>query len=122
MLFRSYEKSGLLPQIAKRRGGIRDFGPNDINALGIIECLKKTGMSLTDIRQFMEWVAVGDDSIQQRYDMFVERKRVAQEQLESLNKTLEIIDFKIKYYAKALKAGTLAIYDGKKPRMPDFFK
>ncbi len=118
---RFYEKSGLLPPIAKKRGGVRDFGPRDIEALEIIECLKKTGMSLAEIRQFMEWVAAGDDTIQQRYDMFIERRRIATEQIDMLNKTLKIIDYKIKYYGDALRAGTLKIYDNKNMKMPDFF-
>lgn len=117
---RFYEKSGLLPDIAKR-GGIRDYGPRDINALSVIECLKKSGMPLADIKTFMEWCNMGDATIKNRYDMFVQRKQAVQSQLAEIQKTLKIIDFKIDYYGKALKAGTLAIYDDNKPKLPDYF-
>lgn len=118
---RFYEKAGLLPDVAKKRGGIRDYCDRDIGTLGIIECLKKTGMPLADIKKYMDWCALGDKTLKQRYDMFIERKNAAQRQLTEIQKTLKIIDYKINYYARAVKAGTLAIYDGKKLKRPDFF-
>ncbi len=119
---RFYEKAGLLRDVAKRSGGVRDFGPADMRRLGMIECLKKTGMSLSDIKIFMDWCDGGDDTIKQRYDMFVERKQHVQSQLAEIKRTLKIIDFKIDYYARALRAGTLHIYDKNPPKMPDYFE
>lgn len=119
---RFYEKSGLLPDVAKKRGGIRDYCDADINALGIIECLKSTGMPLRDIKTFMDWCAQGDKTIKNRYEMFLGRRAAVQEQLSTIKRTLKIIDFKIKYYGDALQAGTLSIYDEKKLKQPNFFK
>ena len=96
---RFYEKSGLLPMLAKRRGGVRDFCENDLRALGIIECLKKTGMTLAEIRQYMEWNAQGDKTIKQRYDMFIQRRDAVMQQMNDMQKTLEMVNYKIKYYA-----------------------
>ena len=118
---RFYEKSGLLPMLAKRRGGVRDFCDNDLRALGIIECLKKTGMTLAEIRQYMEWNAQGDKTIKQRYDMFIQRRDAVMQQMNDMQKTLEMVNYKIKYYARAMRAGTMSIYDGKANKQPDFF-
>ncbi len=118
---RFYEKMGLMPDVAKRGGGIRDYCDRDIDRLGIIECLKKTGMSLTDIKTFIDWCAMGDKTIQQRYDMFINRRAAVMAQMAEIQKMLKIIDYKIKYYDRARKAGTLAIYDGKKSKLPSFF-
>lgn len=117
---RFYEKAGLLPDIAKR-SGIRDYGPRDIEALSVIECLKKSGMSLADICQFMRWCAAGDKTIRQRRDMFTERRRATLAEMQQLKKTLKIIEFKIDYYERALQAGTLHIYDQNPPKAPDYF-
>ena len=119
---RFYEKSGLIRNVAKRAGGVRDYGPNDLNTLSMIECLKKTGMSLNDIRTFIQWCDGGDETISQRHNMFLERRAAVMAQIAELKNTLKIIDFKIKYYGDAMAAGTLAIYDNNKPKMPDFFK
>lgn len=118
---RFYEKMGLMPDVAKRGGGIRDYCDRDIDRLGVIECLKKTGMSLTDIKTFIDWCAMGDKTIQQRYDMFIDRRNAVIAQMAEIQKMLKIIDYKIKYYDRARKAGTLAIYDGKKSKLPSFF-
>ena len=118
---RFYEKMGLMPDVAKRGGGIRDYCDRDIDRLSIIECLKKTGMSLTDIKTFIDWCAMGDKTIQQRYDMFIGRRDAVMAQMAEIQKMLKIIDYKIKYYDRARKAGTLAIYDGKKSKLPSFF-
>ncbi|MDE6478355.1 MAG: MerR family transcriptional regulator [Alphaproteobacteria bacterium] len=118
---RFYEKSGLMPDTAKRRGGIRDYCDTDIERLGIIECLKKTGMPLRDIKTFMQWCAQGDASIEQRYQMFIQRKEIVRQQMAELKKTMAVIDFKIKYYGDARDAGTLDIYKDKKIKKPVFF-
>lgn len=119
---RFYDKTGLLPAVAKKRGGIRDFCDADLETLGVIECLKNTGMSLRDIKIFMQWCAQGDKTIKNRHDMFLQRRHAVEQQLSEIKKTLKIIDFKIKYYGDALAAGTLAIYDKQKPKLPDYFK
>lgn len=119
---RFYDKAGLLSDVARRRGGVRDFGPADMTRIGMIECLKKTGMSLADIRVFIDWCAAGDDTIQQRYDMFVAREQIVRQQIAELKRTLKVIEFKRDYYARARDAGTLAIYAKNPPKMPDYFK
>ena len=119
---RFYEKAGLMGDVAKTRGGLRDYGPTDLERLGVIECLKMTGMPLRDIKQFMDWCTMGDKTIRERHDMFVARRRDVDRQMAALKRTRRIIDFKIKYYADALAAGTLHIYDKNKPKLPDFFK
>ena len=48
--------------------------------LQIIECLKTTGMSIKDIKIFIDWCIQGDNSLQQRYEMFLERKKALQKQ------------------------------------------
>lgn len=53
---RYYDKQGLFPAL-ERTSGIRQFGDTELEALRVIECLKKAGMEIKDIRLFMEWCA-----------------------------------------------------------------
>ena len=46
---RYYDKEGLFPDI-QRRSGIRIFSDREVEKLRMIECLKKTGMEIRDIR------------------------------------------------------------------------
>ena len=70
-------------------------------------------MPMKDIQQFIQWVQQGDASLQEHYDMFLERRKAVQKQLEELQKTLEFVEFKCWYYGTALEAGTEAIHQKK---------
>ena len=107
---RYYDKQGLLPFMERRESGYRMFSDGDIAMLQVIECLKKSGMSIKDIRQFSEWVLMGDDSLQERYEMFLERKRAVEAQMKDLQKTLDFINHKCWYYETAIAAGTEKIH------------
>ena len=50
---RYYDKQGLFPKLA-RESGIRKFSDNEIEALRVIECLKKSSLEIKDIKIFME--------------------------------------------------------------------
>lgn len=107
---RYYDKQGLLPFVERSESGYRSFSEADIGMLNMIECLKRTGMPIKEIKQFCQWVQQGDASLQQRYDMFQERRKAVQEQMEQLKKTMEVIEYKCWYYETALAAGTEAIH------------
>ncbi len=107
---RYYDKQGLLPYMERRESGYRMFSDGDIAMLRVIECLKKSGMSIKDIRQFSEWVLMGDDSLQERYEMFLERKKAVEAQMADLQKTLDFINHKCWYYETAIEAGTEKIH------------
>ncbi|WP_347562166.1 MerR family transcriptional regulator [Ruminococcus sp. AM42-11] len=53
---RYYDKEGFFPNL-ERKGNIRYFSDNELEALRIIECLKKSGLEIKDIKQFFIWVS-----------------------------------------------------------------
>lgn len=107
---RYYDKEGLLPLIERTPSGKRVFKESDMDALKIIECLKASGMPIKEIKAFIEWCSEGDSTLQQRYDMFLERKASVEAQMEELKKTMEVIEYKCSYYKTALKSGTEAVH------------
>ena len=60
---RYYDKEGLLPFVERSSGGIRLFRESDFEWLQVIGCMKKAGMSIRDIRQYIEQAQQGDDTI-----------------------------------------------------------
>ncbi|WNS79103.1 MerR family transcriptional regulator [Domibacillus sp. DTU_2020_1001157_1_SI_ALB_TIR_016] len=111
---RYYDKEGLMPFVERTPSGTRVFKESDIGALKIIECLKATGMPIKEIKSFIDWCSEGDSTLQQRYDMFMERKASVEAQMEELRKTMEVIDHKCMYYKTALDAGTEDIHKNDK--------
>ena len=107
---RYYDKQGLLPFMERKESGYRIFSEEDIAMLRVIECLKKSGMPIKDIRQFSKWVQMGDNSLQERYEMFLERKRTVEAQMAELQETIDFINHKCWYYETAIEAGTEKIH------------
>lgn len=103
---RYYDKEGLFPSMERSNGGIRVFSDTEIEILGIIECLKTSGVPIKDIKQYLDWCEEGDASLQKRRDMFYERLEVVTKQMEDLQNTMNTIKYKCWYYDMALAAGT----------------
>ena len=97
---RYYDKEGLLPNI-KRKNGIRVFEDMDLRLMGLLTCLKNTGMPIKRIRDYVELTSKGD-----RYEIIKAQRQFVLDQIEQLQYYLEELDFKDWYYNKALAAGS----------------
>ena len=82
-----------------------------METLSMIGCLKKAGMSIKDIKQFMDGCHQGDSTISQRKELIKKQRRAVEEQIRQLNETLDVLDYKQWYYETAEKAGTCKIHD-----------
>lgn len=101
---RYYDKQGLFPGM-ERTSGIRKFGDREIESLRVIECLKKSGLEIKDIKQFMDWCVEGADTYPQRKELFEKQKEIVEAEIEHMNKVLDMIKFKCWYYEQALQDG-----------------
>ena len=101
---RYYDKEGLFPNL-ERSSGIRQFSDKEIETMKLIECLKRSGMEIKDIKQFIEWCSIGSETYQQRYEMFLKRKERVERELQQMQKTLDMLRYKCWYYEQALKDG-----------------
>ena len=101
---RYYDKEGLFPDM-ERSNGIRRFGQRELEALRVIECLKKSGMEIKDIRQFMEWCAQGSSTYPQRRAMFIRQKESVEAEIARMNRVLDMLSFKCWYDEQAIKDG-----------------
>ena len=101
---RYYDKEGLFPGM-KRESGIRKFSDNEINALRVIECLKVSGLEIREIKQFMEWTTEGSTTYQQRKQLFETRLKIVEEEMDNLQKTMDMLKYKCWYYETAIQDG-----------------
>lgn len=101
---RYYDNEGLFPHLV-RSSGIRKFSENEIEALHMIECLKRSGLEIKEIKNFMELCAQGSSTYPQRYELFVKQRQAVEQEMQQLQKTLDMLRFKCWYYEQALKDG-----------------
>ena len=111
---RFYDKEGLLPFVERSEGGIRVFKDADYEWLQVIGCLKKTGMPLKDIREFIVMAIKGDDTIDGRLALITKQKESVEQQIAALEEVHRVLEFKQWYYETAKKEGTTDV----RRRMP----
>lgn len=120
---RYYDKEGLLPFVERSNGGIRIFKDEDFEWLGIIECLKKTGMPIKEIKEFVDWCVAGDATIDQRLALIKAQQEAVERQIQSMQENLKMLSYKRWYYETAKQAGSCSIHkDMKLSDVPEAYR
>lgn len=102
---RFYEKEGILSP-RRAENGTRRYSDEDVAQMEMMLCLKSTGMSLKDIREYFALVAQGDQTLSQRLEIFTRHRRHVLEEIDELQRHLQQLDRKIALTREALeKAG-----------------
>ena len=101
---RYYDKQGLFPRLT-RESGIRKFSDNEVEALRVIECLKKSGLEIKDIKLFMDWCVEGPSTYANRFELIQKQKERVEAEIRQLNKALDMLSYKCWYYSQAMKDG-----------------
>lgn len=114
---RYYEKEGLLPFVTKNSSGHRVYAKSDLQWLSMIECLKDSGLQIKEIRQYIEWFRQGDSTLQQRLELFQNRRKALEAEKARLQTVMNKITFKETLYTEALKLGSLEAADNDKAIM-----
>lgn len=116
---RYYDKEGLFPNM-ERSSGIRQFSERELDTLHIIECLKKSGLEIKDIKQFMAWCAEGSSTYPQRRVLFEQQKEQVEAEIRRLERVLDMLRFKCWYYDEAIRDGNEDKIQSMLPdRLPD---
>ena len=89
---RYYDKQGLFPEMT-RVSGIRKFDDTEIDALSVIECLKRSGLEIKDIKQFMDWCMEGASTYPQRKELFERQRRQVEAEMERMNQVLDMLKY-----------------------------
>jgi DNA-binding transcriptional MerR regulator len=99
-VLRYYEHEGLLPSVGRSRSGIRRYSENDLEWLGLICCLKNTGMSIKQIKHFVKLSMDGDKTLKQRCELLREHKKNVEVQIQEMKKYLQKVTRKIEKFTK----------------------
>ena len=99
---RYYDKEGLFPHL-KRVNGVRQFSENEIETLRIIDCLKRSGLEIKDIKEYMNLCSLGNSTLKQRKEIFVKQKEEVLQEMEKLQKVLSMLNYKCWYYDQAIE-------------------
>ncbi len=102
---RYYDKEGLFPHM-QRTSGIRRFGETEVETLRVIECLKKSGLEIKDIKRFILWCEQGSETYGARLALFNRQKDALEAEMERLNQVKAMLEYKCWYYEQAIQDGS----------------
>ena len=114
---RYYEKLGLIPSPKRDSGGNRLYDQSDIEFIQFIFQLKKTGMSLDEIKDFTSDGCIAQQikegttdlqSIEKRIDILSRHVEGLKEQQEQILHVINMTQHKLSYYKRILNANSRA--------------
>lgn len=95
---RYYEKEGLLPFVGRNEKGIRIFEDKDIEWIQLICCLRDTGMSIAEIKRYVELCMGGKETIEVRRNIIIKHKAEVEKNITQMQNYLLKINEKLQYY------------------------
>ena len=101
---RYYEDIGLLDPIARAANGHRRYSEADLNRIMMLMRLRKTNMSLDDMKYFIGLYREGSATAAERREMLEAHRQVITEQIEELCEIQRFIDYKIGLYTEEEQA------------------
>ena len=100
---RYYEKEGLLTGVERSPGGFRQYTDEDLEALGLICCLKNTGMSLQEIARFVNLTHQGDQTLKERVEMLRRHRENVVERMAEMQRYLDKVTWKVNFFSEKLR-------------------
>ena len=82
------------------------FKDTDFGWLHIIDCLKQTGMPIKEIKNFVDWCMEGDSTVDKRLDLIEQQQAVVLKQIQQMQDTLHMLNYKHWYYETAQEVGS----------------
>lgn len=113
---RWYEAQGLMPGVARDRGGRRVYSELHLGWLDLMERLKRTGMSIREMREYTALAKQGRGTLEQRRALLIAHRARVRQTIAEWNAALALIEGKIDFYGEWIATGERP---KAKPRAPD---
>lgn len=99
---RYYEKVGLIPAVNRDASGIRDYTETDLKRIEFVMCMRNAGLPVQILAEYMHLIMQGDETIGSRKEILVKQRESLLTKMNELQKSLDLLDYKINVYENAL--------------------
>ncbi|MGB8981838.1 MAG: MerR family transcriptional regulator [Anaerolineales bacterium] len=99
---RYYERIGLIPPVNRNGNGIRDYSEIDVRRVEFIKCMRRAGLPIEVLIEYVGLVQQGDKTIEARKEILKEQRELLAARMEEMQKTLDLLDHKIEVYENAV--------------------
>lgn len=105
---RYYERVGMIPPVTRTEGGIRNYTEEDLRWVGLAKCMRSAGLPVEAMIEYVRLFQKGDATIPARLQLLIDQREVLLEQRKQIDETLNLLDYKISRYEKAVQTGVLS--------------
>lgn len=102
---RWYEGQGLMPGVGRDGGGRRVYTPRHVDWLDLMDRLRRTGMTIADMRAYTALVRQGRATLAQRRDLLRAHRERVLARIDEWHEALRLVDGKIDFYGEWLATG-----------------
>lgn len=104
-----YCNEGLIPNVKRDRNNRRVFNEKDVKWIKDLTCLKKCGMSILEMKEYLELCLQGESSIMQRKEMLSKKREALLGSIKELEDSVDYIDWKQNFYDEVLSGKRLYV-------------
>ena len=97
-----YCNEGLVPHVKRDKNNRRVFDERDVAWIKSLTCLKKCGMSIQEMKEYLELCLLGEATIPQRKELLARKQEALRETVRELQDSIAFIDWKQNYYDEVL--------------------
>ena len=99
---RYYERVGLLPNVRRSPGGIRDYSEDDCRWVEYIKCMRSAGISIETLIEYVKLYHQGAETIPERKKLLLEQREQIVARINDLNDILAKLDWKLDGYEERM--------------------
>lgn len=97
-----YCNEGLVPNVKRDNNNRRIFDEKDVNWIKDLSCLKKCGLSIQEMKEYLDLCLQGESTIVQRKEMLAEKQKALLVSIKELDDSVAYIDWKQNFYDEIL--------------------
>ena len=105
---RYYERVGMIPEVSRTAGGIRNYTQEDLGWLELALCMRSAGLPVNVLVEYLKLYRQGDETIPQRLELLSKQRKELIELKSRIEQTLSRLDYKISVYERGVKTGVLS--------------
>ncbi len=97
-----YCNEGLIPNVKRDANNRRVFDERDVKWIKDLVCLKKCGMSIQEMKEYLDLCLQGEATIPQRKEMLAKKQEALRSSIQELEDSVTYIDWKQSFYDEVL--------------------
>ena len=101
-----YCNEGLIPNVKRNKSNYRVFDENDINWIKILSCLKNCGMSIVEMKEYLNLCLKGKSTIPERKVILDAKLRELERKKQEIQDSIDYVHWKQGFYDDVLSGKT----------------